>query len=81
MRQLSQFYGQSNFLVGQYKNAVSQPNSLQASRLKCIIIEDSRKHLVGKNFRESDVVTARNPWTLDPNFDYDMDSEDELEEE
>lgn len=26
-------------------------------------------------------MCARNPWLQDPAFDYDMDSEDELEEE
>jgi len=53
----------------------SSPNNY-----KCIIIEDSRKQIIGPYTRTAN-VTARNPWRLDEAIDYDMDSEDELAEE
>ncbi len=48
---------------------------------KCIIIEDSRKQILGPYARASAVVRCRNPWLQDPAIDYEMDSEDELAEE
>jgi len=50
-------------------------------RKKFIIIEDSCKQIAGSFYNKSKVLSCRNPFRPDSNvIDYNMDSEDELEE-
>ena len=48
---------------------------------KCIIIEDSHKHILGNYSLKSSVITGRNPWRCDDYINYELDSEEELAEE
>lgn len=60
----------------------STQNKQGSQRPKVIIIEDSHSNFLGRYFKKSSVITARNPFKKDEQlFDYDMDSEDEEAEQ